>query len=89
MIAIEVLGRRGYQKAVPALEKILETENDYYLIREAIKALDRIGGPKAGAIIGSLSRHPSSLVRKVVSDYIRDDEANNPADARDSLRKSH
>lgn len=75
MIAIEVLGRMGSGKAVPALEKVIGSESDYYVIREAIKALDRIGGPKAGAIIASLSRHPSSLVRKIARDFVPQDTA--------------
>jgi len=77
MIAIEVLGRRGYQGAVPAIVKIIETENDYYIVREAMRALYQIGGPECMAIIASLSRHPSPLVRKYAKSLIQDDPRTN------------
>lgn len=45
MVAFEVSGRIGSGKAVPALEEVIGTKNDYYLIREEVKAHNGTGGP--------------------------------------------
>lgn len=71
MIAIEVIGRPGSGEAVLAPEKIIVTDNDHDIIREAVRALDRIGGPQAGTMIASLARHPPPLVRKIARDFVQ------------------
>lgn len=69
MIAIEILGRLRYHKAVPRIAKLLETERDYYLIRECILALRAMGGVESERILVSLAMHPSPMVRELVSEY--------------------
>ncbi len=72
MIAIEILGRLRYRKAVPHIAKILETEQDYYLIREGMKALTRIGGLECDDILWSLSlHHHSPLVRTLAEEFLQ------------------
>jgi HEAT repeat protein len=65
MVAVEVLGQRRSQRAVPALCKLLaDEETDFYLLRQVVKALASIGTPAALRSLGwAARRHPSRLVR--------------------------
>ena len=64
MIAIEILGSTRYLPAVPEFDRIVRNEEDPYVIREAIRALLKIGTPECMRIVSSLGDHPSVLVRK-------------------------
>lgn len=65
MMAIRVLGDLGIPETVTALAGLLERENDYYVIREAVESLLKVGGPEAIREIRRLQDHPSDLVRKL------------------------
>ncbi len=65
MMAIRVLGDLGIPETVTALAELLERENDYYVIREAVGSLLKVGGPEAMRGIRRLRDHPSELVRKL------------------------
>ncbi|MCU0583419.1 MAG: HEAT repeat domain-containing protein [Syntrophales bacterium] len=66
MMAIRILGDLKAQAALPAFEKVLERETDYYVIREVVVALHKIGTTAAIRRIESLRGHPSTMVRKLV-----------------------
>lgn len=63
MMAIQLLGNLKSEKAVVALECMLESEEDFYVLRETIHALAGIGGAESMRIIRGLRNHPSRLVR--------------------------
>lgn len=65
MMAIRLLGDLKSEKAVAALECILESEQDFYVLRESIHALAGIGSAESMRIIRGLRNHPSRLVRIV------------------------
>jgi|WetSurMetagenome_2_1015567.scaffolds.fasta_scaffold81677_2 HEAT repeat protein len=71
MMAIRILGDLASQAAVPALGDLLEQEKDYYVIREIIGSLFKIGGPAAIQRIERLQGHPSKMVRKLVKMVLR------------------
>lgn len=66
MMAIRILGDLASRVAVPALGDLLPGERDYYVIREIIRSLFKIGGPEAIPRIEGLQGHPSEMVRKLV-----------------------
>lgn len=64
MLAVQILGHRKSTKAVPALVTLLNDEHsDFYLQREALLALARIGSPEALQAVRAAHSHPSRLVR--------------------------
>jgi len=65
MMAIRILGDLTSQAAVPALGNLLEQEKDYYVIREIIGSLFKVGGTEAIQRIERLQGHPSEMVRKL------------------------
>jgi len=65
MTAIRVMGDLGMPETVPALGNLLEQEKDYYVIREIISSLLKVGGPGAIRRISQLQGHPSEMVRKL------------------------
>lgn len=70
MMAIETLGRLKSRRAIPALGRLLDTERDYYTVREALSALARIGTPASMALVRRATQHPSPLVRRVARDLL-------------------
>lgn len=66
MMAIQLLGEIKSVKAVSAFASILESENDFYVIREMINSLKKIGSPEGIRLIQKQGGHPSRLVRKLV-----------------------
>lgn len=63
LIAARVLGQIGGTRAVRALIKLAEREDDPYAAAEAVKALARIGGPQATMYLQTATEHRSALVR--------------------------
>lgn len=63
LIAARVLGQIGGRRAVRALIKVAEREDDPYAAAEAVRALARIGGQEAAAYLRKASEHRSALVR--------------------------
>lgn len=66
MIAIQLLDEMKSEKAETAFASILESENDFYVIREMINSLKKIGSPEGIRLIQKQGSHPSKLVRKLV-----------------------
>jgi HEAT repeat protein len=65
MMAIQLLGEMHSHMALPYFAAILETEEDYFVIREIIYSLERIGNTEGKNIIRRLRTHKSKLVRKI------------------------
>lgn len=63
MMAIQVLGELRSREALPLFASLLETEEDFFVIRETMRALKRIGGRKSKEMLLSLKTHQSNLVR--------------------------
>jgi len=68
MIAVEVLGKLHSRAAIPFFDTLLQTEEDFYMIREIVHALVRIGNVKSRNIIQKLKDHPSGLLRRFVKE---------------------
>jgi HEAT repeat protein len=63
MIAIQVLGELRSRAALTMFASILETEEDFYVIREIMRALEKIGGAESKEMILRLKTHKSKLIR--------------------------
>lgn len=70
LMAITTLGRRRSERAVPFLRALLESEDNVYLLREVVLALDCIGGPEAQAALLSAAGHPARLVRNLAQELL-------------------
>jgi len=71
MMAIRILGDLASRAAVCALGDLLECEKDYYVIREIIRSLLKIGGTESIQRIERLQGHASEMVRKLVNMALR------------------
>ncbi len=69
-MAITVLGRRRSERAVPFLRALLNSEDNVYVVREALRALARIGGPKAKAALQAATSHRARLVRDLAQELL-------------------
>lgn len=72
MMAIQLLGELQSEEAVPVFASILETEKDFYVIREIILSLDKIGNTESKNLILNLKTHKSRLVRRVAAQMLSD-----------------
>lgn len=63
MMAIQVLGELHSRDALPIFASILETEEDYYVIRQIMLALEKIGGTESKKMLLHLQTHKSKLIR--------------------------
>lgn len=68
MMAIRLLGELRSHTALALFESILKTEEDFYVVREVIYSLTKIGNESSKRIIQALRGHPSSLVRIVAEE---------------------
>jgi len=68
MVAIQLLGDLRSTAALPAFKSILERENDYYVLREVVASLRKIGTKESLALVEGLGSHRSRLVRKLAQD---------------------
>ena len=66
MMAIQVLGALRSRLALPMFASILETEKDFYVIREILIALHKIGAAESKKMILQLKTHQSALIRSEV-----------------------
>ncbi len=64
---IEAVGTRRDPIASPALWRIFERENDYYIVRAAAEALSRIGTDEAATALVKLAKTPGDKQRAVLS----------------------
>lgn len=67
MMAIRLLGELRSKAALSSLAAILETEEDFYVIRVIIVALEKIGNEESRDMIRSLKTHKSRLARKAAT----------------------
>ena len=67
MMAIQVLGELRSRKALPVFASILETEEDFYVIREIMLALEKIGGAESKKMLLCLKTHKSKLIRNLAA----------------------
>jgi len=72
MIAAQVLGKLRSRAAIPFFATLLQTEKDFYMIREIVHALVQIGNVQSINIIKKLKDHPLELVRHLVADINAD-----------------
>jgi len=70
MMAIQVLGEIGACEAVPEFRRLLDSEDDFYVLREALYAAAKIDCPESADLLLKAERHPSKLVRDVAR-YLR------------------
>jgi len=68
MMAIQLLGEIKSEKAVLVFASILESENDFYVIREIINSLNKIGSFESMDLIRKMNNHPSKLVSNLVQE---------------------
>lgn len=64
MMAIRLLGEMRSKAALSSFAAMLETEEDFYVIRVIIVALEKIGNEESRDMIRRLKTHTSRLVRK-------------------------
>ncbi len=69
-MAITVLGRRRSERAVPFLRALLNCEDNVSVVREALRALARIGGPEAKAALQAATSHRARLVREPAQELL-------------------
>ena len=65
MMAIQSLGEMHSHMAFPYFTAILETEEDFFVIREILYSLEKIGNTESKNIIRCLRTHKSKMVRKI------------------------
>jgi hypothetical protein len=66
LMAVRLLGDLRSVRAVDCFQKMLAIETEFYLVREVVRSLRRIGTAEAAAAVMGLRGHPSHLVRKMV-----------------------
>jgi len=66
MLAIQLLGDLRSNSAVPVFSSIIQEENNFYVIREIVRSLRRIGGEKSKELLSALSKDRSKLVRDLM-----------------------
>jgi hypothetical protein len=65
LMAVRLLGDLRSTRAVEYFQEMLAADANFYLVREIVRSLRRIGTGEAEAIIMGLRGHPSRLVRKM------------------------
>lgn len=70
IVAARILGRHGAAIALPEFKRIVETENDYYLLREILYALLNIHDPMSVEIMQAAAHHPSRLVSRLAQELL-------------------
>ena len=75
IMAIRLLARMKSEKAITAFERLLDTEEDVYVVREAVRALVSMHGPTKQETLRRLLGHRSELVRTVACELARPDAA--------------
>jgi len=60
--AAHVLGERGSVAALPEFTRIIETEDDFYVVKEVLYALLNIKDPMSVKLMKTATQHPSTLV---------------------------
>jgi HEAT repeat protein len=71
MIAIQLLGDLKSPPAIAFFAPLLETEEDFYVLREIVRSLVKIGSREGKELIRKLENHPSKLVREFIGELER------------------
>lgn len=69
-MAIYLLGRRASCRALPALEALLSSSSDPYVLREIFEALWRIPGSRSQGLLREATRHPSPVVARAAREAL-------------------
>lgn len=81
IMAAQILGNRGSQRAVPEFQRIIESdEEDYFFLRTVLQAVSKINHPDRDTILHKASQHPSELVRKLAKELTTRTQQNDQAD---------
>ena len=64
LLAIQALGELGSARAIPCFAKIMEEEQDYYVLRETLSALHKRDTLESRSLLSQARVHPSALVRR-------------------------
>lgn len=70
MIAVQMLGDLRSRAAIPVFASFLETETDFYFLREIIHALGKMGNPDSMRLLRLLKKHKSALIRKAAAEQL-------------------
>ena len=70
MMAIQILGQRKYERAVPVFAEMVAAGQDVYTLREIVNALSQIGTNDSRQLIMQLRDLPSPVVRKACEEVI-------------------
>ncbi len=80
IMAAQILGNRGSQKAVAEFRKIIESnEEDYFFLRAVLLAVSKINHPDRDSILQIAAHHPSELVRSLAEGLISQLKQDNPS----------
>jgi predicted amidophosphoribosyltransferase len=63
MMAIQILGQRKYERAVPVFAEMIAEGQDVYTLREIVLALSWMNNDDSRQLIARLRDHPSPVVR--------------------------
>jgi HEAT repeat protein len=81
IMAAQILGNRGSQRAVPEFRKIIEgDEEDYFFLRAVLLAVSKIDHPDRDGILQTAVHHTSDLIRHLTEELIAQRKQNNPSD---------
>jgi hypothetical protein len=78
MLAIQLLGDLRSKPALPVFRSMLETEQDFYAVREIARSLAKIGSAESEDIIRTLEYHSSRLVRRIAKGIVVEKHRNMP-----------
>lgn len=63
MMAIRTLGKKRYERAIPAFGEMITDGQDVYILREIVFALSQINTRESRRLTAKLRDHPSPIVR--------------------------
>lgn len=66
MMAIRILGKRKYERAVPVFAEMIAAGQDVYVLREIAAALSQMDTADSHQVLEQLRDHPSPVVRQVL-----------------------
>ena len=65
MMAIQILGERKYERAVPVFAELIAAGQDVYTLGEIARALTSMDTPESRELLAGLREHSSPVVRMV------------------------
>jgi len=70
IMAVRYLGELGSRAALPEFERMLQEENEYYVLREVVFVLTRIRDPQTRRLLKVALNHPSYLISYLAKRYL-------------------